>query len=152
MFWPNDTNRSGIKFPFNGQLRIRGAVTRDLLVSPDCFDENGHAIYIVGKDGNTTDFTVGRYAGLEAYICDESGYAESIEVAVYNYGKTSGNFSAKGDSGSLIFAGDGRMLAILHSGMPKGFSNHVTYGTPAWWTIEQLKLQYPYADFSQETF
>lgn len=24
---------------------------------PDCLNENGDPIYIVGKDGNTTDFT-----------------------------------------------------------------------------------------------
>ena len=94
------------------------------------------------KDGNTTDLTVGRYAGLEAYLCDELG-VQSIKLAIYNYNKQSGPFSAKGDSGSLIFDGEGRMVGILHSGMPKGASSHVTYATPAWWAIEQLKLQYP---------
>ncbi|PIL26038.1 hypothetical protein GSI_11792 [Ganoderma sinense ZZ0214-1] len=151
IFWPNGTNPTGMKFPSNRQLRIRGAVPREFLARPDCFDENGYPVYIVGKDGNTTDFTVGRYAGLEAYLCDESGQ-ESIEAAVYNYSKTSGNFSAKGDSGSLIFTGNGQMLAILHSGMPRGFSSHVTFGTPAFWVIQQLKTKYKYADFAREAF
>ncbi|RXW19948.1 hypothetical protein EST38_g5912 [Candolleomyces aberdarensis] len=151
MFWPNNKNPSGIKFPANGLLRIRGVVTRKLLATPDCYDENGDPAFIVGKDGNSTDFTVGRYSGLEAYVCDELG-KESIEVAVYNYSKTSGNFSAKGDSGSLIFTGDGRMLAILHSGMPRGLSSHVTFATPAWWAIEQIKHKYPNADFNRESF
>ena len=151
MFWPNHSNRSGIKFPSNRLLRIQGVVTRELLATPDCYDEKGYPVYIVGKNGNTTDFTVGRYSGLEAYLCDEFG-RESIEVAIYNYSNTSGNFSAKGDSGSLIFTGDGHMLAILHSGMPKGLSSHVTYGTPAWWAIEQLKVHYPHADFNRTTF
>ncbi|CAE6519816.1 unnamed protein product [Rhizoctonia solani] len=151
MFWPNKCNRSGIKFPHDCLLRIQGVVTRELLATPDCSDENGDPLYIVGKNGNTTGFTTGRYSGLEAYLCDESG-RESIEVAIYNYSKTSGNFSAKGDSGSLIFTGDGRMLAILHSGMPKGGHSHVTYGTPAWWVVEQLKLHYPHADFNRTTF
>jgi hypothetical protein len=56
---------------------------------------------IVMKDGNTTDLTVGRYAGLEAYLCDELGRVESTELAIYNYDKQYGPFSAKGDSGSL---------------------------------------------------
>ena len=103
------------------------------------------------KVGNTTDLTVGRYAGLEAYTCDELG-VESIELAFYNYDKQSGPFSAKGDSGSLIFDGMGHMVGILHSGMAKGGSSHVTYATPAWWAIEQLRLQYPYADFNREAF
>ncbi|CAE6509005.1 unnamed protein product [Rhizoctonia solani] len=151
MFWPNKSNRSGIKFPHDRLLRIQGVVTRELLATPDCYDENGDPLYIVGKNGNTTGFTTGRYSGLEAYLCDESG-RESIEVAIYNYSRMSGNFSAKGDSGSLIFTGDGRMLAILHSGMPKGCYSHVTYGTPAWWVVEQLKLHYPHADFNRTTF
>lgn len=105
------------------------------------------------KDGNTTDLTVGRCAGLEAYICDNLG-VESIELAIYNYNERSGAFSAKGDSGSLVFDGEGRMVGIIHSGMrkPKGGSNHVTYATPAWWAIEQLKLKYPHADFNRIAF
>jgi hypothetical protein len=151
MFWSNISNPSGMKFPSNGLLRIRGIVSRELLASADCYDEKAGPVFIVGKVGNITDFTVGRFSALEAYLCDEFN-RESIEVAVYNYSKTSGNFSAKGDSGSLIFTGDGRMVAILHSGMPKGVSSHVTYGTPAWWAVEQLKEHYPYADFNRTTF
>ena len=151
MFWPNNANPSGIKFPSNRMLRIQGVVTREKLANPDCYDENGDPIYIVGKDGCKTDFTVGRYSGLEAYLCDEFG-KKSIEVAIYNYSKTSGNFSAKGDSGSLIFTGSGLMLAILHSGMPKGLNSHVAYGTPAWWAVEQLRLRYKHADLNRTTF
>ncbi|KAF8600150.1 hypothetical protein BDV93DRAFT_608826 [Ceratobasidium sp. AG-I] len=151
MFWPNNSNRSGTTFPSNRLLRVHGVVTRELLTTPDCYDEGGDPVYIVGKDGDTTDFTVGRYSGLEAYLCDEFG-RESTEVAIYNYSKTSGSFSAKGDSGSIIFTGDGRMLAILHSGMMKGLSSHVTFGTPAWWAIEQLRARYPHADFNRTSF
>ncbi|KAF9076290.1 hypothetical protein BDP27DRAFT_1380351 [Rhodocollybia butyracea] len=151
MFWPNNSNRFGLKFPSSRLLRIQGVVTRELLDTPDCYDENGDPVYIVGKNGNTADFTVGRYSGLEAYLCNELG-RESTQVAIYNYSKMSGNFSAKGDSGSLIFTGDGRMLAILHSDMPKGRSSHVSYGTPAWWAIDQLKVRYPHADFNRTTF
>ena len=61
MFWPNNSNRSGTKFPFDCLLKIQGVVMRELLAIPDCYDENGDPVYIVGKDGNTTDFTAGRY-------------------------------------------------------------------------------------------
>ncbi|KAF5330144.1 hypothetical protein D9611_010648 [Ephemerocybe angulata] len=145
MFWPNGT---GMKLPSNRQLKIRGVVPRDLLANPDSYDTNGNAMYVVAKDGSATDLTVGRYAGLEAYLCDEFGN-ESIEVAVYNYSQTSGDFAAKGDSGSLIFTGDGRKLAVLHSGMPRG---NVAFGTPAWWVVERLLLKYKYADFDREAF
>ena len=107
------------------------------------------------KDGNASDLTVGRYAGLEAYTCDASG-AESVELAVYNYGKRSGSFSARGDSGALVFDGRGRMVGVLHSalvtGSEDGESNLVTYATPAWWVVEQLKLRYPDAEFDRDRF
>lgn len=151
MFYSQSGGRTTFKFPTNRQLRINGCVTRELLAVPDCFDSNGEPCLIVMKGGNTTDLTVGCYAGLEAYLCDDLG-VESIELALYNYDKQSGSFSAKGDSGSLIFDGEGHMVGILHSGMPKGGSNHVTYATPAWWAIEQLKLKYPHADFNRIAF
>ena len=148
MFYPQSTGRTTFKYPTNRQLRINGWVTRELLAAPDCFDSNGEPCLIVMKDGNTTDLTVGRYS---AYLCDNLG-VESIELAIYNYDKQSGPFSAKGDSGSLIFDGEGHMVGILHSGMPKGGSSHITYATPAWWVIEQLKVKYPHADFNSTAF
>ena len=151
MFYPRNDGRTTFRFPENRQLRINGCVTRELLAIPDCFDNDDMPCLIVMKDGNTTDLTVGRYSGLEAYLCDDLG-VESIELAIYNYDRQSGSFSAKGDSGSLIFDGEGRMVGILHSGMPKGGSNHVTYATPAWWAIEQLKSKYPYADLNRISF
>ncbi|KAI0287829.1 hypothetical protein BC826DRAFT_1188789 [Russula brevipes] len=146
MFYPLNNSRTVFKFPLNRQLRITGWVTREHLANSDCFDSNGEPCLIVMKDGNTTDLTVGRYAGLEAYLCDELG-EESRELAIYNYNKQSGDFSAEGDSGSLIFDGMGNMVGILHSGMPKGRSSHVTYATPAWWVVQKIKAKYPHADF-----
>ncbi|KAG9074875.1 hypothetical protein FRC06_010411, partial [Ceratobasidium sp. 370] len=152
MFYAQSGSRTAFKFPTNRQLPMNGCVRRELLAVPNCFDRNGMPCLIVMKDdGNTTDLTVGRYAGLEAYLCNNLG-VESIELAIYNYDRQFGPFSAKGDSGSLIFNGEGQMVGILHSGMPKGGSNHVTYATHTWWAIEQLKLKYPHADFNRITF
>ena len=85
---------------------------------------------------------------MEAYLCNDCG-EESIELAIYKYGKQFDDFSAKGDSGSLIVDGMGNMVGILHSGMPKG---HVTYATPAWWIIQQIRVNYPHADFFRTTW
>ncbi|KJA28597.1 hypothetical protein HYPSUDRAFT_62237 [Hypholoma sublateritium FD-334 SS-4] len=132
--------------PPNRQLRIKGIVAPQLLANPDGVDSNGEPCLVVLKDGGKTDVTVGKYAGLEAYVADDLGQ-ESIELAIYNYDKQSGDFSAKGDSGALIVDGLGNMVGIPHSGMPKGASNHVMFATPAWWAVEKIKEQYPYADF-----
>ena len=151
MFNPHTDSKTAFKFPTNRQLGINGCVTRQLLANPDCFDSDGEPCLIVMKDGNTTDLTVGRYSGTEAYLCDELG-VESIELAIYNYDKESGPFSAKGDSGSLIFDAMGRMVGILHSGVLRGTSSHVTFATPARWALEKLKVKYPHADFSRQDF
>ena len=60
--------------------------------------------------------------------------------------------SVTGNSGLLIFDGKGHMVSILHSGMLKDGSNHVTYATPTWWVIEQLKLKDPHTNFNHATF
>ncbi|KAH7887054.1 hypothetical protein F5I97DRAFT_1936606 [Phlebopus sp. FC_14] len=129
MYYPQSAGGTVFKFPANRQPRTNGRATREPLANPDCSDSNGEPCPTAMKDGNTTD-----------------------QFAIYNYDKQSGPFSAKDDSGSLIFDGMGHMVGILHSGMAKGGSSHVTYATPAWWPIEQLMHQYPYADFNRESF
>ena len=136
----------GQKDPSQPPAPIRAALRRRLAINPDTEDKNREPVHIVGKYGNTTKLTLGRYSGMNAYTCTDSGL-ESREVVVYNYSKTLGDFSDHGDSGSLIFTGDGDALAILHSGMPRGMHNHVTYGTPIWWVIQQIQVKYPFARF-----
>ncbi|KDR76885.1 hypothetical protein GALMADRAFT_225056 [Galerina marginata CBS 339.88] len=155
LFWPIAAIREGRTIPADLQLPVRRALTPRLHINPDTEDKNGDPLYIVGKYGNTTKLTLGHYSGMDAYICTDLGL-ESREMVVYNYsktsGKTSGNFSDHGDSGSLIFTGDGDALAILHSGMPRGVDNHVTYGTPIWWVIKQILDKYPFAEFYGTTY
>ncbi|CAE6503072.1 unnamed protein product [Rhizoctonia solani] len=148
---PRNDGQTKFKFPHDRQLRIQGCLTHQELCNPQNYDLDELNGLIFMKDGNTTDLTVGRYAGLPAYTCRLSG-AKSTELAVYNYNDRSGPFSFYGDSGSLVFDGKGRMVGILHTGMPRGLSNHVTYVTPAWWIIEKIRLQYPNADFCRKTF
>jgi hypothetical protein len=148
MMYPRSDGRTTFKYPENRQLRIKGIVPRELLANPDLFDTKGQPCLIVLKDGCATDLTIGRYAGLESFLGNEDG-VESIELAIYNYHKGSGPFSAKGDSGSLIFDSLGRMVGLLHSGRSKGgvTSALVTYATPAWWLNGRIKARYPHADF-----
>lgn len=150
-FWTNVADRKGFKFPANRLLKFGKAVTRQLLAKPDCLDDNGDPLYVVGKYGAKTGLRLGRYSALEGYICTDIGL-ESKEVVVYNYDKASGDFSNHGDSGALIWNGYGDGLALLHSGMPRGLHSHVTFGTPLWWVLEQLLLHYPNAIFDRTTF
>lgn len=80
---------------------------------------------------------------MVAWICDEFRL-ESKEVAIYNYDKTEKtDFADHGDSGALVFTGNGEALAMIHSGEPVG----ITYCTPIWWIMEQILERYPHADF-----
>ncbi|KAH6919021.1 hypothetical protein BKA70DRAFT_39343 [Coprinopsis sp. MPI-PUGE-AT-0042] len=106
----------------------------------------------VGKIGSTTDLTLGRLSGLEAFAWSVDTDQESREMVIFNYDRESGSFSDKGDSGSLVFDGRGRMVGFVHSGTRYDECTHVTLATPAWWVLEQVKLKYPHADFDRSTF
>ncbi|KAF7301089.1 putative transmembrane protein [Mycena indigotica] len=147
-FYPQANASSPFKLPFDGQLRINGWVTKEELVNPESVDSHGEPCLIVMKYGNTSDLTVGRCSGLSAYRCSALG-VDSVEVAIWNYHNESGPFAAKGDSGSLVFDGMGRMVGVLHAG---GVNRHVSFATPAWWVIEKLRERYPYADFDRQSF
>ncbi|KAF8208723.1 hypothetical protein K438DRAFT_1712445 [Mycena galopus ATCC 62051] len=157
MFHPQAGGPSMFRFPEERKLRIVGCVPKEDLANPTEFDSEGQRCLIVGKDGNTTDLTVGPYAGLESFIRNEVGIA-SVELGIYNSGvKNAEAFSAKGDSGSLVWHttnGQGRIVGQLHSGSNKGgsTSNHVTYCTPGWYLLDQIRKKFEYADFYRTTW
>ena len=78
------TVRKGKNIPADLQLPIHSVDPRKLVMTPDTEDRNGEPLYIVGKYGNTTELTLGRYSGMEAYISTELGL-ESREAVIYNY-------------------------------------------------------------------
>ena len=102
-----------------------GCATEEDFANPTEIDSEDRPYLTVGKDGNTTDLTFGHYAGLVSFALNEVGIP-SVELSIYNMGvKTSGAFSAKGDSGSLIWHmknGEAFIVGQLHSGSNKGGS------------------------------
>jgi hypothetical protein len=152
MLYPLGGGPATFKFPEERKLRIEGCATKEDLATPAEFDSEGQRCLIVGKDGNTTDLTVGCYAGLVSFTHNEVGI-ESVELGIYNSGvKNAEVFSAKGDSGSVVWHtknGKARIVGQLHSGHNKGglTSNHVTYCTPGWYLLDQIKGKFKYADF-----
>ncbi|KAG9090497.1 hypothetical protein FS749_000503 [Ceratobasidium sp. UAMH 11750] len=148
-FYPNEANPHSFEYPADHLFRIRGCVDAEGMKKPYFRDELGNPCFIVAKDGQTSDLTFGRYSEYEAYVASDLP-GSSWEVAVFNYAKE--NFSEKGDSGACIFNAEGKMVAFLHSGMPRGMSSHVTFGTPAHFVVEQIKKRYPNADFNRLTF
>ncbi|KAF8153451.1 hypothetical protein B0H34DRAFT_723642 [Crassisporium funariophilum] len=148
-FYPNNANPPSFKYPPNHLFRLQGFVEAEHMKKPYFFDELGNRCFIVAKEGQTTDLTFGRFSEFEAYVASDLP-GSSWEVAVFNHTKE--DFSGKGDSGSCIFNAEGKMVAFLHSGMPRGMSSHVTFGTPAHFVRDQIKKRYPLANFDRVTF
>jgi hypothetical protein len=157
MFYPRGGGATTFEFPQGRKLRIVGCATKEDLDNPTEFDSEGDRCFIVGKDGNTTGLTVGRYAGLVSFTLNDVGIM-SVELGIYNAGlRRSEVFSAKGDSGSLVWhMKDGKAYIVgqLHSGENKGgsTSNHITYCTPGWYLVAQIKKHFPHDDFYRTTW
>jgi hypothetical protein len=152
MFCPVGGGPSTFKYPSQRKLRIKGCATKEDLAHPAEFDSEGQRCPMVGKDGNATDLTIGRYAGLISFTRNGGGI-ESVELGIYNSGNNSTEvFSAKGDSGSVVWHmvnGEAHTVGQLHSGENKGGSttNHISYCTPGWYLLDQIKKRFKYADF-----
>jgi hypothetical protein len=157
MFYSLGAGATTFKFPLWRKLRIEGCATKEDLANPTAFDSEGQRCLIVGKDGNTTDLTVGRYAGLVSFTRNEVGI-ESVELGIYNSGiKNTEVFSEKGDSGSLVWHtkdGKARIVGQLHSGSNKGgsTSNHIAYCTPGWYLLDQIRKKFKHAEFYRTTW
>ena len=152
--YPRNDSRKAFKYPEGHQLRINGIISKELSVNPDPLDDNDLPCLIVLKDGDTTDLTVGRATGMESFVRDDDTEEESIELAVYNYDKKSGVFSAKGDSGSLVVDGLGRMVGLLHDVTSKGGLDtaDVSYVTPMHLPWPCIKARYKHADLNRVTW
>ena len=81
MFYSVPGGPTTFKFPEERKLRIEGFATKDDLANPAEVDSEGQRCLIVGKDGNTTDLTVGRYTGLLLFTQNEVGI-ESVELGI----------------------------------------------------------------------
>ncbi|KAH9926599.1 uncharacterized protein BXZ73DRAFT_49390 [Epithele typhae] len=145
------------KFPDDGKLPLTnfaGKISLSLLPERDSL---GNRCLTVGKDGNSTDFTVGRFTGLESFTQNDAGF-ESKNYAVYNSGYNSTQpFSGKGDSGSAVWyanGSEGHIVGQLHSGATKDGTggSHVSYLTPGWWLQSEIGKVFPHADFFRKAW
>ncbi|KAI0038490.1 hypothetical protein FA95DRAFT_1216494 [Auriscalpium vulgare] len=152
LFYPRGGGVTTFKYSLDRKVRIVGCCTKEELDNPTEFNSEGKRIFTVAKDGNSTDFTVGQYAGLVTWIRNLTGNW-SKELAIYNHDLRKADvFSDRGDSGSLFWRakdGQGYIVGQLHAGDNKGgvSRNHVSYCTPGWYLLEQIKERFPDADF-----
>lgn len=145
------------KYPDDGKLRLVLFASKLALGILPERDSLGKSCLTVGKDGSATDFTVGRFTGLESFTQNDVG-VESKDYAVYNSGyKSTQTFSDHGDSGAAVWyvsGNDGRIVGQLHSGATKSGTggSYVTYCTPTWWLEVEVMKKFPYAEFFRKSW
>ena len=111
---PYGSTQTVFQFPVGNRLQIRGIAPPEILQNPDQPNITGRRCMLVLKDGSTTGLTIGQYAGLKSWTCDESGQ-EGYDLAVYNHSYNYDDklvcepFAAGGDSGSLVVDVHGRI-------------------------------------------
>jgi hypothetical protein len=130
-------------------LPLRDLISEDSMRKPDMLDHDGESCLLVIKNGNATGVTIGRATGIFSYVrkyFSNNTHQTSMEWAILPYDNKSGAFSARGDSGSIIADGLGRVGGILTGGAGKTASSDITYATPFFWLLPRIKQNgFPHA-------
>ncbi|KAK0442869.1 hypothetical protein EV421DRAFT_551705 [Armillaria borealis] len=141
MMYPNPKNPRSFMYPVDRLLRLQGTIPDEEMRHPPALDLNGDPCLMVIKRGNTTGLTVGRANN----ICSFARYYEddkaetSKEWAILPFDSKSGAFSAKGDSGSVIIDGLGRIGGFLTGGAGAMPSLDITYATPISFLLKRMQ-------------
>ena len=142
---PDPKGRFSFEYPVDSLLKVKGVVKEDEIRKPKQLDANGEPCFIVIKNGRTTGVTIGRGTGIESFVrdCKNGVEGTSMEMAIYPYSYRDGAFSAKGDSGSIVVDGQGRIVGMITAGTGSTDSTDVTYLTPYFWLEERVKQAFP---------
>ncbi|EED81207.1 predicted protein [Postia placenta Mad-698-R] len=142
MMCSNPRNAHSFTYPGDRLLKLKGTIPDDEMRHPTALDENNDPCLIVIKRGNTTNLTVGRASDICSYarIYDDNDKAEtSKEWAILPFDSKSGPFSAKGDSGSVVVDGLGRIGGLLTSGAGATPSLDIAYATPISFLLKRMQ-------------
>ncbi|KAH7889041.1 hypothetical protein F5I97DRAFT_1935411 [Phlebopus sp. FC_14] len=140
MMYPNEKNSHNFDFPGDRLLPL-------WMRKPTMYDQDGERCLMVLKNGRTTKLTVGRANNIlsftRKYLSDDDGI--SMAWAILPFDDKSGPFSAKGDSGSVVVDGVGRIGGILTCGSSATDISDVTYVTPLSFVLETIRGYKPLA-------
>jgi len=149
MMHPTSKNSHNFEFPFNRLLKLSGTIEEDEIRKPKMYDQNGNACIMVLKCGKTIGLTVGCATTFVSYTrkhLSNNDTAVSKELTTLPFDHSSGAFSAKGDSGSVVVDGAGRVVGILTSGGGSADSIDLTYITPIAFVMEIIHRYKPLAN------
>lgn len=143
--YPRDDGQTTFKYPSDRLLELHDMITEACMRDPDMLDHDNKTCLFVIKNGNATGITIGRATGIFSFVRADLSGQGSKEWAIYNYDNKSGVFSARGDSGSIIVDGLGRIGGLLTGGAGKTETSDVTYSTPMFWLWPRIKQHFPNA-------
>ena len=145
--YPNPEDQATYSYPADSFLQAYGVVTASKISNPPHLDVNGRQCLMVVKNGAATDTRFGRANGLESVkrLYPEDGIVkhDSLEIAVLPYGKGHSKFSDRGDFGSVVVTREGEILGLLTGGAGPTGETDITWLTPFWWLLEQIKKEFP---------
>ncbi|KAA1471460.1 hypothetical protein DENSPDRAFT_880503 [Dentipellis sp. KUC8613] len=141
--YPRVSNLTSFKYPNNRLLSFSGTVPDDQMYKPDpkTKDQDIDPVIMVMKNGNKTGFTVGRLNTIRAFVrtyFEGKPGTMSKEIAVLPRSSKSGTFSDKGDSGSVVIDGKGRVCGLLTGGDGATDVSDCTFLSSITWLIKCL--------------
>ncbi|KAH9017750.1 hypothetical protein EDB83DRAFT_2298802 [Lactarius deliciosus] len=147
---PNPRNTHNFDYPRDHRLHLRGTITDNEMRRPTMYDRNNKPCIIVLKRGKTSGLTVGCANNVFSYTrkyLGDNNTGISKEWAVLPFDAWTGgshdfsakDFSAKGDSGSVVVDGAGRIGGLITCGAGKTDSIDVTYVTPIGFILKTIR-------------
>ncbi|KDR77004.1 hypothetical protein GALMADRAFT_155693 [Galerina marginata CBS 339.88] len=134
-------NLPSFKYPL---LRFSGTISDEEMFSPNTkfkHQDNDPVIMVI-KNGGMSNLTVGRLNNIRAfvreYVNDQPGEM-SKELCVLPRDHKSGPFSARGDSGSAVIDGIGRVCGIITGGDGSTDNNDCTFVTSINFLLKRLQ-------------
>jgi len=148
MMQPNPGNPRNFTFPGNRLLKLWGTIPKEEMREPKMLDHNGEACITVLKRGRSTNLTVGRATTCVSYTRKYIGenITVSKECVVIPLDNKSGVFSTKGDSGSVVVDGLGRIAGIVTGGSGATETSDMTFITPIDFIMEIIHKHKPLAE------
>ncbi|KAH9020308.1 hypothetical protein EDB85DRAFT_531516 [Lactarius pseudohatsudake] len=150
MMRPNPRNTHNFDYPIDHRLHLRGTITDNEMRRPTMYDRNDKPCIIVLKRGKTSGLTVGCANNVFSYTrkyLGDNNTGISKEWTVLPFDAWTGgsrdfsakDFSAKGDSGSVVVDGAGRIGGLITCGAGKTDSIDVTYVTPIGFILKTIR-------------
>jgi hypothetical protein len=134
MMYPRSDSRKAFKYPEGRQLRINVIVSKSSWPTPTC----SMTTTSPASSSSKTVTLLLSSSDAPLFVPDDDTKEESIELAIYNYDKRSGVFSARGALAPSFLKGDLERA-------------DVTYTTPIWWLWPLIKTNYLHADLDRVT-